>query len=395
MKKYLFLSLLLLLFAAGCKEGDFPKQFPVDSTAPKPISDPVVENMNGAVKITYKLPNETDLLYVKAVYTNTVGDILEERASVFKNFVEIRGFGKSKRQTIQLITVDRSRNESAPVPVEIEPLDSPIYEILENMHIQESWGGFKLSWTNPLKEQLIVKVYTRDNDGSWIDLETFYSTEMNASNAVRGLEPVPQTFYIFIKDIYENYTDTLETVLTPYYEIELPARTQFRELPLAPGYQVSPYSIGWYTMWDGVINVDQNMYYLGLYDPQPYITVDMGKLYILSRTRLWQRADYIFALHCLRFFEIWGTADWENARDPSNWNGWTLLGEFESYKPSGSPPGGAITDEDRAHARAGEEFEFPDDVPPIQYIRIRSIENWTKSNGMIIAEWILWGKEYE
>lgn len=394
MKRYIYFLTCLLLMITGCKEGSVITQFPVDHTPPPKVTDVVVQNLEGKVKITYQLPNETDVLYVKAVYVNTVGETLEERASVFKNNLEIKGFGRTKKQTIQLITVDRSQNQSEPVLVEIEPLDSPIFQVYRSMDIQEAFGGIKLIWENPLNEQLIVKVYKKE-DEEWIDIETFYSTETNAMRAVRGMDPVLQTFYIVIKDIYENATDTLITEKTPYYEIELPAMAEFKELPLSSRFAVSQYSIRWNCMWDGVVNSDQNMYYLALMEPQPYFTVDMARTYKLSRTKFWSRTLYMYALHNPRFFEIWGTNDWDAAKDPDNWEGWHLLLEGESYKPSGNPPGGDITEEDRNHALAGEEFEFPDDIPPVRYIRFKSIENWTKSSGIILAEWVLWGQEMQ
>lgn len=390
MKNIIYIGLILILLFSGCKE-EYVGQYPIDSTPPSSVTNVVVENLSGKVKISYKIPNETDVLYVKAVYTNTVGETKEVRSSIFKDNLEISGFGRSKKQTIQLITVDRSQNESKPVPVEIEPFDSSIYETFETIKVVESWGGFKLFWENPLNEQLIVKVY-RQQDDEWTEIETFYSTETSAAWSVRGLDPVLQSFSIVIKDVYENATDTYYADLTPFYEIELPAKSQFKEMPLAPGYVVSGWSNGWAKLWDGIALTDDSKYYMGPQDPQPYFTVDMGKTYKLSRTKIWGRVLYAYSLHNPRYFEIWGTNSIEATRDATNWDGWELLLEGESYKPSGSNVS-EVTAEDKAYADAGEEFEFRDDVPPVRYIRFRSIQNWTKTNALHLNEWTLWGQE--
>ncbi|WP_080905562.1 DUF5000 domain-containing lipoprotein [Parabacteroides sp. Marseille-P3160] len=391
MKNIYINIMILFLLLCSCKE-EYVGQYPVDDIAPQQISEPVVENMEGKVKISYKLPNETDLLYVKAVYKNTLGNIKEERASVFKNELYIYGFGKSKKQTIELITVDRSQNESAPLYIEIEPLDSPIYKIYESLNVYESWGGIKMIWENLLNEQIVVEVYKKEED-EFIDLETIYSKEKEGSGAVRGLDTIPQKFCIFIRDIYQNYTDTLITILKPLFEVKLPSN-EFKELPLAPGYAASAWSNGWNKLWDGIATGDDSKYYLSAGDPKPYFTVDLGHIYKLSRTKVWGRTNYAYSLHNPRYFEFWGTTDFNSVKDPANWDGWVRLLECESHKPSGNEST-VVTAEDKAYAEAGEEYEFPDDVIPVRYIRFRCIETWTKTNALHLNELSFWGKAIE
>ena len=95
-----FLSAAALLVA--CNE-DFIGQYPVDNVAPASVSDVRVENLPGSAMISYSLPNETDLLYVKAVYTDSHGVKTEVKSSVFKDNVVLKGFGRSKKQTVQLV----------------------------------------------------------------------------------------------------------------------------------------------------------------------------------------------------------------------------------------------------------------------------------------------------
>ena len=388
MKNVIYYTVCLFFIFFSCKE-EYRGQYPIDGIAPLPISNPQVENLPGKVKITYELPNETDLLYVKAIYKNTKGETMEEKSSVFKNELEIPGFGKSRKQTIQLITVDGSQNMSAPVDVEIEPKDSPIYGVFESIDAKESWGGFVVRWKNPEKEQLIMKVFKEEED-EILDLETFYSKEAEAKNSVRGLDTFPQRFSIYIKDIYENYTDTLHTTLTPLFEVELPSK-DFKEMPLPPGRTVSGWSGAWSSLFDKNVGGD-NKYYLNPGDPNPYFTIDLGAVYKLSRTRVWPRVDYCFALHNPRYFEYWGTTDLEAVKDPANWDGWTMLMKCESHKPSGTNTT-SVTAEDKAYALAGEEYEFPDDVILVRYIRFRCTQTWTKTTALHVGELRFWGRE--
>lgn len=143
-KKIFFIFIVAIscssVFLISCKE-DIIGQYPVDKIPPGSIENPSVENFPGRSKITYKLPPDDDLLYVKAQYVRPNGKQVEERVSYLNNTIEVKGFGKSKKTTVKLIAVDRSRNESRPVSLEIEPEDSPIYDILKTLKVITSWGG--------------------------------------------------------------------------------------------------------------------------------------------------------------------------------------------------------------------------------------------------------------
>jgi len=262
---------------------------------------------------------------------------------------------------------------------------------LATMTIKETWGGIKFNWVNSNKEQVVVSVLEEIN-GEKLELDTYYSTEEFAKQAIRGLDTIPYHVAVTIRDVYGNSTDTIHTTKLPIFELMLPAKTDFKELPLSSKFTVSGYSNGWDKLWDGKTVSGSPIYYLGPASPQPYITIDLGKNYIFSRMKLWQRLQYVYTLHNARFFEIWGTGSAADAQNPDNWDGWRLLGSFESYKPSGNPAGGAITAEDIEHATVGEEFEFGEMTAPVRYIRLKSIENWSKSTALHLTELEFYGK---
>ena len=127
-KLHKFIALFQLLMLLSCKEA-FIGQYPVDSTPPGPISNVQVTPLKGGATISYDLPEDIDVLYVKASYFLPNGEPYEQRASSYENSMEIHGFGKSRQYVVELSAVDRSGNESSPLSVELEPFDSPIYEV--------------------------------------------------------------------------------------------------------------------------------------------------------------------------------------------------------------------------------------------------------------------------
>lgn len=388
-------SLLLLLTAC---EQDTIGQYPIDAIAPQPVKNVRVVNLPGAIRLSYDLPDEEDLLYVKAVYPLDNGEIRVSKTSVFSNTMFIKGFGKSKKQVIQLVAVDGSQNESVPVDIEINPEDAPIYTIIENLKTSTTWGGFKMVWQNPLQEDIVLEVLRKDPvSGRFSHIESIYSSELNAEKAVRGLDSTLTTFGIFIRDIYYNYTDTVEVQIKPLFE-ELIPKTGFKGFPLSTQFkQHTAFGGGMIQMWDDITNVRENCYYIMTGNViMPYFTIDLGVKAKFSRFRVWQRIDYLFALHNPKGMIWYGTNDYNAANDneSAGWENnpaWTQLGSFESKRPSGGKSGDPITSEDQAYAFAGEEFEFPIEVPAVRYIRFKLVSTWSGSSGLHINEFAFWG----
>ena len=392
MKRFYSLLFVLALLPA-CKEY-YIGQYPVDDVPPAKVINAVVENFPGRVVITYDLPNDTDLLYVKAVYTDSHGEKNEVRASNFKNKLEIKGFARAGHQSVELISVDRSQNESEPLRVEIEPQDSPIYAIRESLDVEPSWGGFIITWDNPEKEQIFIYVTTPGEDGDQM-VQTIISSDPNGFAAVRGLDAVEQQFNLVIRDVYENYTESMTATLTPFYEIFIQPGA-FVLMPLATNmnWHKSRNNVG--ALFDGVKTSDKPIYMETKVKVNDiyysYFTVDLASTYKLSRVKFWGRVAYCYALHCPKHFQMWGTASSEAAADPDNWDGWEMLLEGWSYKPSGYDTAD-VTEEDKEYARNGEEVEIPETASPLRYFRFVCLETWTASNSLNLNEMEFYGGE--
>ena len=386
-------TFILLMVLFSCGEQPIG-QYPTDNVAPQKVANPIVQNIKGGAKITYDLPSEADLLLVKAIFTLPNGKQKVVETSAFTNTIAINGFAKSAKATVQLVSVDKSKNESLPVTVEVEPFDSPIFDVFASLKVIESFGGIKLTWANPEKADIVIGVLYKNADNKYVSLENFYTSVADGKGAVRGLKPLPTDFGVFVRDIYDNYTDTIFATLTPFEELILDKKL-WKGMPLCSSFVISPYGSGITSMWDNVLG--SAFYYLNMgtgVNIPIFFTLDLGVNAKFSRFKFWGRTDWYFNLHHPKEFEIWGTSDPIIANgDPCSFTGWKLLTSGVSNKPSGPAVLAAdkLTSEDKALAAAGEEYEFPMEAPPARYIRFRTLRTWTDSKSSFVSELTFWG----
>ena len=298
MRKHLSIVILLPLLLAACQE-DYIGQYPTDNVAPAAVSNVRVDNQQGKVVLYYDLPDVSDLLGVKAKYVSpTTGEATEMFSSAYVNSLTINGFGKSTKVPVSLVTLDTSYNESDPVTVEVEPLPSPIYDIVESLSVFESFGGLKLTWDNELREGIALCVLTKNAEGVFEEIETFYSTGPHPLYTVRGLDAEETEFGFYCKDYYGNQTETVYKTLTPLFEEKLD-KSKFKQNYLNttkfPFHSYGGKSMT--KMWDNTYNVANNLFYVqnttNPLEPVNF-SFDLGVTAKLSRFRLWTRVDYIY-----------------------------------------------------------------------------------------------------
>jgi hypothetical protein len=367
----------------------------MDSTPPKPISNVRVTNFPGGATISYQLPDETDLLYVRTRFTLPNGEKQDLKTSAFSNVITVKGFARSQKYVLELIAVDRSQNESAPVIAEIEPEDAIIFDILRSIDYTVSRGGFKVSWENEIQEEVTV-TFLKKNGAKYELVEAFYTSEKNAQRAIRGQEATPTTYAVFAKDMFNNYTDTLEFQLSPLFEMQLDNK-KFLAMPKLTAFQLH----GWgnsnmSVMWDDVLvagAVAGEVYYIMASDINSYFTIDLGVKAQLSRFKTWGRSDYYFRLHHPYDFYLMGTNDAAVAQNAASTDDqWIHLIDCISHRPSGLGSDEPATAEDYAYAAAGEEFELTGEEPAVRYIRYRVRRTWGGSNALFLAEMRFWGE---
>lgn len=406
LEKFLSSFLLLALFAMACSKDD-----PIgDKTKPQPVTDPVVTNLPGAAIIQYTLPDDPNLLYVRAEYERN-GEKLDAKASFYYNYILVEGFGDTQQREIKLYTVTRAGVSSAAVSVTIEPKRPAIYDVLESLKIDVAFGGMITQFTNLAAENVVIGVLRWNTEDDrlheWVTVDNFYTALPSGKFAVRRQKAVPTKFGYFIRDRWNNRTDTLEVELTPWYEEQLDkkkiARVTGKPVPQLPPLPESGIGlkdpVGNLGSWPFANLFDDTYGNTGYHtnernDIPIWVAMDLGVTAKLSRYKFWQRnsgdnCGFCYSHGNPHEWQIWGTNDINDV------NSWVMLDHQIMVKPSGLPVG-LISNEDKAAADAGHEYDFALDSPPVRYIAFKHIDNWGAIEGakgfMHIAELEFWGQ---
>jgi len=389
--KYLLTVGLAFLVLSSCKV-EVPGPLDPDTGAPAPVTNIQVENLPGAAKITYRLPNDQKLLYVKAECMIN-GKMVEAKSSPYNNELLIEGFGATGEQEVKLYSVSLSETKSEPLVVKVNPLTPAYEDTFKSIALRETFGGASVTFDNPTEANLVIQILVQQTDGDWKVAETYYTKKANGVFSARGFDPKPTNFAVFVKDRWNNYSDTLTKELVPVFEKQLD-RTKFREVSL-PTDQLAAFGWTMPYLWDGVIvnntNVDKPGFHTSPNGVWPqWFTFSLGVKARLSRFKYWQRGSWVaFTDRNIKKFEIWGS---NNPAQDGSWDSWTKLMDGTSVKPSGLPMG-TNSPEDIALVGAGEEFIFPDNTPEVQYIRIKVLETWSGSKSFYIMQVGFWGAD--
>lgn len=384
------LSGILLLGVNSCSDDTKLGLTPQDGNPPSPPTVKSVENTNGAATIYYEPPTDPDLLYVMAAYTIN-GVEYSSKSSPYKGNVKVEGFGKEGDYEIELVSVDKSQNKSTPVKVTISPLEPPYLTIYKSLKVVPSFGGIRVTWDNPTESNIIVGVVHKDSIGDWVDLDNFYTSAKVGIGTIRGMDTIPVTFGINIRDRWDNYSQRLEQPEKPYYEMQL-SKDKFREVsPILPNDAPSMSSYPVRYIWDG--NTTHNCYHSEDSAVDRFVTFDMGQTALLSRFKMWQRTEsdsFIYSHNNLKRYTVYGCTEiTAKMRETGSLDGWTHLYDAVTHKPSGEGP---VTAEDKEYILNGDEHEFPLEIPPVRYIRILMLETWSGGTITQIGEMTFWGQ---
>jgi hypothetical protein len=377
-------------FWYSCGEEEPVGQQPVDSVPPGKVSGVQITNIPGGAVLTYTLPEDEDLLYVKAVYTRN-GEICESRTSLYKDSLKVEGYGDTQSHEVKVIAVDRSRNESAPETVTIQPLEPEVITIGKTLDMEAYFGGVNIHWDNVNRAEISVTVLQNDEElMEDVAYETFYSSMVKGEGVIRELDTIPYEFGVYVQDHWGNRSEVKRFERIPLFETKFdPANFRDASLPgdgphYGGGYQLS-------SIWDGNWGSD-NSYssQAGSGNWPNSITIDLGVAGKISRIRLHQRMGsyQTWGEGNPRNFEVWGCL---NAPDPSgSWDNWTKFMECESIKPSGLE-GTEYTNEDISRAQDGEDFYNSDPTLVVRYLRLRVYRTWSGGDNMQIGEMEVFG----
>jgi hypothetical protein len=374
-------AIVLLPVVQSCREESI---FPLNKggVAPPPVSEITAAPLPGAVRISYRLPDDRNLLYVKAQTEIRQGIPREVKASYYTSEFVIDGFGDTTQYVVRLYSVGRNDRESEPVSVTVKPQIPPVFSVFESIKgtVVETFGGIKFEMKNPSEADVRIHVNTVDSAGNSIPAETFYTSSAVDQFSIRGYDTVARPFSLYVQDRWGNKSETYEEVFKPWDESKLD-KTKFRSTPLESdmndviqqGRVIS-------RLWDDGYT-DGTMYQTnsGIKNFPHTFTIDLGVKVHLSRILVFGRVStnalYLYNAGMPKEWEIFGSMN--PTPDGSFDESWIPLRTEPcvSFKPSGLPAG-EISEDDRLRQVNGEEFEFDINDTPVRYIRFSVNSVW-------------------
>lgn len=410
MKKYFY---IMILFSVSISCSKY-KLEPINEKTGNPniVTNVKTTPISGGVRISFDVPNQNDILGVKAVYTLQNGEKREVVSSFYKTYLEIKGYTDEEIHTAKLYSFNRAQELSDPVEVSFTPLKSALRKVVESFEFKSDFGGVGFRWKNEDKEILDFEFLGENVDGELQAIKIISSQIEEGRSSLRGYDTNPYRFGAVVSDRYGNVSDTLypkSGVIIPLFEEQLDhskIEILYNNTLPANAALVYPYEndvrwdiSGWasgnsaYSMFDG--NRDTWSHTYSATVPGAAVTIDLHCMMKFSRIHTFQRnynyTPRVYNQGNIENFEVWGAIEkpemngkWEEA-------GWQKIGDFRTIKPSGSPLG-TVTDEDLSVAANGHDFTIDIDTSAFRYIRIKVNNTFGNVSNCYFAEVSFFGE---
>lgn len=379
----------------GCKRQGVVLQIDSSAPAPAPVTDIQATSTPGGADITYKLPADTNLLYVEAQYTVNHGVQRRTKASLYRDTLKLNGFGDTLEHEVKVYSVGRNNKKSDPITVKVTPLTPPVISVFRNLTLEATFGGAAVTFQNPSQKPLaIVLLHDTTGHNTWGEAKTYYTQAVSGFFAARGFDSIPTKFAVYVRDRWDNRSDTMYKTLKPLYE-ELLDKSKFKEVHL-PTDNYKGHTWSGLTprdepfLWNNIWNDHNDVFHTipGKSAIPEWFTFDLGAPYTLSRFKLFSRegSSGAYIGGDPEVFEIWGSNDPDK---DGGWDNWTLLGHFTAVKPSGPGP---VTSEDIQYAVVnGADYTFQPGLPAMRYLRFKTLKTWGGLEYIYISELTFWG----
>jgi len=391
MNKIVFFSFFVLITIIACSEDDN-----IDTTAPGILSNLSTTPINGGGIINYTLPSDNDILYVKAVYTNSLGDEVFKVSSKYNTSIEINGLNQATPIKVKLYVIDESENVSKATEVEFTPLKSFIFLVQESINITPDLGGVKITWENIASKTVFVYVHVIDDGEEIIRILSSSSPQENIF--IRGLAAKELTFSTKVEDFDGNITELEEKgKFTPLFEEKIDKSTW--TLIANQSINGNAYEGRTVNFWDDVVDtVDtdaDNSYFIitrdnngGSLNFPLDIVIDLNKNVKIQRFKVWQRAfwyngggvTYHYQEENLKTFDLYASNDAQT---------WNLLGQFDIGDPRDAA--GNIPTEAFQEAIEGHEFSLPNTSEQFRYLKFSITSNYGSTQITVGSEITLYG----
>ena len=395
MKKQLNKAVLFLLFIfaaiISCSDHE-----DLDTSPPGVLSNVSVTPTNGGGIISYTLPSDDDILYVKAVYTNSQGEEVFRVSSKHNTSVEITGLSQLTPVNVKLFVVDLNENVSETVSIDFTPLKSFIFFVQESIQISPDLGGVKITWENIASKTVFVYVHILEGADEVIRILS--SNNAQESIFIRGLAPSEISISTKVEDFDGNITELEEKGrYTPLFEEKIDKSTW----TLVSGQSINgnAYEGKTVNFWDDVVDTVEtdadNSYFIATRDNNggslnfPLdIVIDFNKNVKIQRFIVWQRAywyqgggiTYHYQEENIKSFNLYASSDAQT---------WNLLGEFDIGDPrnaAGEIPATAFQE-----AIDGHEFSLENTSEAFRYLKFQITSNYGSTQITVGSEITLFG----
>lgn len=395
MKKQLNKAVLFLLFIfaaiISCSDHE-----DLDTSPPGVLSNVSVTPTNGGGIISYILPSDDDILYVKAVYTNSQGEEVFRVSSKHNTSVEITGLSQLTPVNVKLFVVDLNENVSETVSIDFTPLKSFIFFVQESIQISPDLGGVKITWENIASKTVFVYVHILEGADEVIRILS--SNNAQESIFIRGLAPSEISISTKVEDFDGNITELEEKGrYTPLFEEKIDKSTW----TLVSGQSINgnAYEGKTVNFWDDVVDTVEtdadNSYFIATRDNNggslnfPLdIVIDLNKNVKIQRFIVWQRAywyqgggvTYHYQEENIKSFNLYASSDAQT---------WNLLGEFDIGDPrnaAGEIPATAFQE-----AIDGHEFSLENTSEAFRYLKFQITSNYGSTQITVGSEITLFG----
>ncbi len=389
---YIYALILAALLGSGCKkEGRIDY---IDSNAPAPvqISGINVENRSGVAVLTYKIPSDPNFYYAKAVYEIRPNVYMEARASIYTDTLRLEGFGDTLAHDVKIYSVGKNEKALEPIVVQVKPLTPPVLLAFETIDMEAVFGGIQIGFKNPAMADIAI-VVMRDstNLNTWSPLATFHTAADSGKFSIRNLDSVSQKFAVYIRDRWNNKSDTLYKTLSPIFEQAIPKPWSVLVLPTdQTALAGTSYTLS--RLWNGLATWASGPYASSNNNPLPqWFTLDLGKKVQMNRVVMHQvdNIGHLYTGGAPKTVEVWGS---NNPAQNGSWVGWDSLGTFHSFKPSGLPLGQISTDDTQYASVQGENFEFDHILSSYRYIRWKTTKTYNTTGQVVMGEIDVYGK---
>ena len=393
-KHSILIGLFVFILTSGCESENIS-----DNNPPGDISIVSIEETNGGALISYELPSDSDILYVRAEYVNAQAQKVFRVSSKHKTSLEISGMIDSTPVDVNIKVVDESQNMSEGINISVIPKRSFIFDILENISLVEDLGGVRVSWENVEEKTVFIYLFIELNGIQ--EFRILSSSSRNNSQFVRGLAASPTSFSIKVEDFEGNETPILDIgQYTPLFEEKIAKDTW----TLVDNLSINgnAYEGSTVKFWDDIVDTastnSDNSYFIinradngGVLRWPLDIVIDLNKQVKINRFKVWQRAfwynapddplePYYYQAENLRTFDIYVSNDKFD---------WELLGSFDIGDPMNSE--GIIQADKLEEAAMGHDFILDEISPQFRYLKFSITANFGSDTFVHGSEISLYG----